>query len=136
MPDLLAIAKTGKTDTFRVLAFRGYMRLLNDNKPGAEELVKKLDEAMKFAPQADEKKLVIGSLGELKTASALPVLSTVLTDPALQADAGAAYLRVVDAIKGDKPTAIAVLKRFLELSKDEGQRANATKMLDALEPKQ
>jgi HEAT repeat protein len=134
IPDLLALARSSDHETYRVLAFRGAMRLLSAKKEAPAEMVKDLDAAMKVAPQADEKKLVIGALGELKTAAALPVLATVLADPALQVDAGNAYLRVVDAIEGsDKSGAVAGLEKFLVLFKDEELRTKAKTKLQALQ---
>ncbi|MCX5682880.1 MAG: HEAT repeat domain-containing protein, partial [Planctomycetota bacterium] len=81
---LLEIAKTAATPTQQILALRGYVRLAGlPDVPAAQKMTMFAD-AMAAAKRPDEKKLVLGGLGEMKSADALKMAAACLDDAAVQ----------------------------------------------------
>ena len=79
-PDLLQIIRTAGNDSQRVLAFRGYIRLSRDSEGLAEVKLKMLADAMDLAKSSDDKKLVLGALGDVHTLDSLRLVTRYLSD--------------------------------------------------------
>ena len=129
-PELLAIAKgEGKT---AILAMRGYVRLAAGTDVAAGDKMKMYKEAWDTAKRPDEKRLVLGGLGDLKSTAALEMLTTCLDDPALGAEACAATVKVAKALNnGPKPQIQAAMTKVLALTKDNNLKKEADDMLKA-----
>ncbi len=100
--DLLAVAKAS-SGAEAILAIRGCVTLLGkrDNpKPAAA--VAKLAEAMKLAKRTEEKRAILGALGNLPCDQAVKLAETLATDKALAREATAAVKKIKDAIKNPR----------------------------------
>jgi sugar phosphate isomerase/epimerase/HEAT repeat protein len=131
--DLLAIAKGEGNQTHQVLALRGYVRLagLPDVQP-ADKLTM-YQQAMSAAKRPDEKKVVLGGLGEMKTPDALKILEPCLGEDALKEEASATAVKIAKAIGASgKATTIQVMQKVLETAKDGNIRKEAENVLKAL----
>ena len=96
--DLLEIAKTAAKPTHQVLALRGYVRLAGlPDVPTAQKL-KMFADAMAATKRPDEKKLVLGGLGEMKDVGALKMVAACLDEPAVQADAAPVAVKIAKAL--------------------------------------
>ena len=96
--DLLAIAKTAANSTHQVLALRGYVRLAGLPDVPVAQKIKMYADAMAAAKRPDEKKLVLGGLGEMKSAEALKMAADALDDKAVQTDAAAVAVKIAKAL--------------------------------------
>ncbi len=98
--DLLKIVKTASSPVHRILALRGYVRMLAmpSNEP-IGEILRRYDEIMKLAPRPEDKKLVLASMAELRHPAVLKALEPFTRDPALAAEAKAASAKVKKAMK-------------------------------------
>lgn len=95
MNDLLDIAKTSDDEVHRVLALRGYVRLVrlpSDREP--EETFRLLKGAMILARQVETKKQVLAALGGVMHLDALHYALSYLGDPELTPEAAAAALEI------------------------------------------
>lgn len=133
-PDLLAIAKTGKKDTHKILALRGYVKLVGrDGQKDPKNAVTKLEAGMAVATRPDEKKMVIGALAELNSGLAFAALAPFIADDSLRNEAESAYLKTAESLKQKhKNEAIAGLKKFSEIGKTQAQLDRAHKLLAEL----
>lgn len=104
-PDLLALAKgEGKT---AVLALRGYVRLAGlPDVPEADKL-KMYQEALAAATRPDEKRLVLGGLGDMKSGAALRLVIPLLDDASLAAEACATAVKIAKAAGGVAAATVA-----------------------------
>ncbi|MCK5801669.1 MAG: HEAT repeat domain-containing protein, partial [Lentisphaeria bacterium] len=115
-PALLELVKTTENTVHYVLAYRGYVRLLNArNLPGSEKLAAycAIEE---LARRADEKKLVLAGMGAMKDRLALPKLLAILKDDALRNEAASAIIELARAVRGDD--AVSALRKVLSAKLD------------------
>ena len=98
--DLLKLVQTTDNQVHRVLALRGYVRLLAlpSGRP-ITEVLQRYDEAMKLATRPDDKKLVLAAMAELRHPAVLRAIGPYLTVPELKAEAEAAMKKVTEAMK-------------------------------------
>ena len=132
LPDLLGVIQSSPNKTHRVLALRGYTRIAALGGRRAEgETLKHLKAALPAAQEPDEKKLVLGALGNIQNAAVLKIIEPLLADKAIKAEAGNAYLKIVVSIERKQHNdAVAALKKCLELTQDGATRARASKLLE------
>lgn len=95
-PALLAIARETKDQIHRVVALRGYLRLLAlPNTRASEQTVAMLKEAMAVAQTPDDRKLVLGGLSGVRHADAAALAGASLDDPAVKTEAAAAVITII-----------------------------------------
>lgn len=95
--DLLNVARTAASQTHQVLALRGYIRMAST----VDNPVPMLRKAFDAAQRPDEKKAVLGALGQVGSLAALQVARDALKDPALQNEAGQAIIHIANKLKGN-----------------------------------
>jgi len=103
-PTLLGMVKNTKNKTRRILALRGYIRLLAleaDRDPQAA--IRQYREAMdlgKGSDAADTRKLVLSGLAGVAHADAMKVVLTCLDDASIRAEAAVAAVSIARRIMG------------------------------------
>jgi HEAT repeat protein len=134
--DLIALAKTEKGNTLSVLALRGYVRVVGlASKRPAGQTVAMLEEGMKAARRPEERKMVLGGLGEVKDVSALEAVVPYLSEEGLQGEACAAAIKVGRAVwEKNKEVTRGAMGKVLEVSQNEGQKRNAKEILEKIDP--
>ena len=134
MPVLLELAKDGADEIHRVLALRGYIRLLGvKGKRPDDETVKLYGDAISLATRADEKKLAFGGLGHIEHRSALEMVTAGLDDEACNAEAAAAAVPLAGKLGGKhKELAKSAMQKVLETSKHGEMRKRAQDLLNKL----
>jgi HEAT repeat protein/type 1 glutamine amidotransferase len=110
LSDLLKIAKTDSDSTCRVLALRGYIKLLGiPANRGAADTVKLLSEAMDVAQRPEEKKAVLSALTKFPCEEALALAENARKDRALTAEAELAAKKIKEALLNKSLKATASL---------------------------
>ena len=99
--ELLAIAKTADSKTHRVLALRGYVRMigLRKNRPNDEQLAM-CKQAMDLAKDADAKRRVLSAIGGIPDGRALEMALPLLSTPDMKVEAAVAVIKIARAISG------------------------------------
>lgn len=131
---LQTVMEGAENETHKILALRGYVRLLAKAKkmPADERLAKYLA-VMSLAGRDAERKLVVGGIGTVKTRKALDVLVPYLDQPTLRAEAAAAVVAVAESVRGAAAT-VAVRRALADdVKAGKKLRARAKKLLDELE---
>jgi len=134
-PDLLKLAREAPSPSHRVLALRGYWRLvgLAGGRP-VEERWKMCEAAMAAARRPEEKKLGLTELAKVPHFGALKLAQTLCADAAIRAEAEAACVRIAASLGQAHPAeAKAALRRIMAASKNVSVRAEAGKALEAME---
>ncbi|MFQ5806252.1 MAG: HEAT repeat domain-containing protein, partial [Phycisphaerae bacterium] len=111
--DLLDVARTSPSETHRVLALRGYVRLvrLPDEREPVETF-QMLEKAMALAGRPEEKKLVLAGLADVRHLNALATAESLLNDQALRAEAAVTMLTIARALAAEERTAaLAAIER-------------------------
>lgn len=133
--DLLELARGATKETHRVLALRGYVRVvgLPSDRP-MEETLRLYEQGMKAARRDEERKLVLGGLGEVPHLDALRMVEPHLKDPALLAEAAAAAVKIARAIGGQhQEEAKAALQRVIVTCRIEKLNKEARDAISQLE---
>ena len=98
------IYRKPEKESHRVLALRGLVRLAmgQPDKPNPR-LFQRCTQLLKSTAKDEDRKLILGGLGNARTPSALKVITPLLSEPGIKAEAEMAIKRIVEAIKKKHP---------------------------------
>ncbi|MHC4722023.1 MAG: HEAT repeat domain-containing protein, partial [Planctomycetota bacterium] len=136
MADLFKIAQTSDSEVHRVLALRGYVRMIGlDDERDAQETVKLYRQAMNVASDASAKKMVLSGLAEVKSVAAMNFVADYLDDGELGAEATSAVTKIAFGLirKGVGAECIPILEKVIAVTKDEELREGAQEMIQWIE---
>ena len=118
--DLLELAKSAPQPAQKIISLQNYIRVvgLPSNRP-ADATLKMYKEAMELAARPEEKRAILGGLGQVKHIQALKMAEPLLDDKAVANEACVAIVEVAKAAgTADKPAARAALEKVLQVTKD------------------
>ena len=132
--DLLVIAQSNANPVHQVLALRGYVRLIGlDNERPVGETVGMYRQAMVLAPSANEKKIVLSGLANVKAPVALEMAAEYIEDSTLVQEAEVAVVRIAQEMSlGDCKNAKSILQKIAATAASNSLRQDAGKLLDAI----
>jgi HEAT repeat protein len=133
VPDLLKVAQTSQNPVHKVLALRGFVRLLGlDSSRSADETTELYKKAMDLAGDAAEKKRVLSGLAGAQSLAALNLAAEYLDDVALHLEAESAAVRIAQAIHGSYPQRTKeVLQKVIRGTKNDTLRDQAQQVIAA-----
>lgn len=133
---LLALAKSGKKESYRVLGLRGYLVCIQDNKKlKDDEKVSKLNDITSLLARPEEKRLAIAVLGTLPSARGLEWLMTFASDAAVAEEAclAIANLATRNELKaGSRELCQKALQAVIDTSKNDATKKKAEHALKGL----
>ena len=133
LDDLLSIAQQCESEEHRILALRGYVRLLEilgDENPRAA--VERYRTALDLAPNTQETKFVLGGLATLHHIQALGIAKRYLNDEELRAEAEAAVVSIAKRVAPlHRRRARAALEDIIAQSASDATRTRAEEALAA-----
>jgi HEAT repeat protein len=101
---LAALSHNSSNATYRVLALRGYVRLLGiDARLSDADRLAGYKEAMDLAPDAGDRKLVLAALANARHPDALPIAMACVDEPQVRNEAILAALTIAQATAGARP---------------------------------
>lgn len=93
LPALLKLSKEGASRSDRVVALRGYLRLVGaDDRARASDRLARIREAMAAAERPEEKRQALSVLRDVRTPEAVEMAAASLDDPQVAAEAADAIL--------------------------------------------
>lgn len=108
VPELLALARSSANPTEKLLALRGYFGWASNAELPAERRLALCQQAAGVVQQAEEKKLLLGALGTIKTSGAFAAAVPYLDDAAVRAEAGTAVIVIgEELLKGREAAEVA-----------------------------
>jgi HEAT repeat protein len=132
--DLLKVVQTTENKIHRILALRGYVRLIGlDSGRPAEETIGMYKQAMSLASDTSEKKMVLSGLANVKLPAALQMAASYLEDKDLQQEAEVAVVKIAETTIGGSPAeSKAALQKVIQISKNEFLREQAKKLISQI----
>ncbi|MBN1509571.1 MAG: HEAT repeat domain-containing protein [Sedimentisphaerales bacterium] len=132
VPDLVKVAQTTENKVHKVLALRGFVRLLSlDGSRPADEAIDLYRKAMELAGDAAEKKRVLSGLSSAKSVAALTMAAQYLDDITLHMEAESAAVQIAQATAGSDPQQTKeVLRKVIQSTKNDTLRQRAQQILD------
>jgi len=131
MADLLKIARSSGDEKHRILALRGYVRMigLSKDRP-ATETIEMYKQAMDLTANEEVRKQVLSGLANVKDFTALQMAVAYLEDKALQQEAEAAVVKIAEATQKDHPEETkAAIEKVLKTTENKSLREQAEKLL-------
>lgn len=137
LKDLMSVAQNDADASCRILALRGYVRLVGDSDVSAGEKVKMFESALVAAKQPDAVKQVLSGLSNVKEVAALKVVAAQLDNAAVANEAAASALSISQELvnkKKSKDKAIVEAMNKIEENTaiSEGLRKQAAELLKKL----
>ncbi len=125
LPLLADLVKTPPSGTIKILALRGYVRLVpQQDAPDAKKL-DSLKDAMRVADRNEEKRLVLSALGNVPTVEALTLVTSHLDNAVLKEEACLAAVAIAEKIASDGDEVTAAMKQVAKATADKGVAARA-----------
>ncbi len=133
--DLLKLAQTSRNQTEKVLALRGFVRLLGlESSRSSTETIPLYQTAMQLATEVNEKRAVLSGLANQKNLAALEMAAKYLGDAQLNAEAVAAVIEIAESTSRSAATPTKlVLQKALDGSYNEPLREQAKKIFAEIE---
>ena len=135
LDELMKIAENSGNKVHRILALRGFVRLLGlaSDRP-AGQTIEMYKKAMSLAPDAGEKKKVLSGLANTKSLAAMQMAADYLDDETLSVEAGAAVINIAGGIYADYPEqAKDMLNQIIKVTKSDSLRQQAQDLKDNIE---
>jgi HEAT repeat protein len=135
VPDLLKVAQNSENRVHRILALRGFVRLLalGSDRP-EKETVELYQKAMELAPNALEKKRVLSGLGDTRSLAALEMATGYLDDLALHLEAEMAAVQIAKGIYGSYPQQCKeLLQKVMKATQNDTIRKQAQEVIQQVE---
>ncbi len=130
LEDLKAVAKGDASDVNRILAMRGYIRLLASVNMKPNKRVEAYKEMYALATRPQEKRAVFAGLGDSPSVQVLEFLAEHLADADVKAEALVTYERVAEElIKPKSKEARAALQRVIAATDDKNLKKRAENAL-------
>lgn len=133
--ELLKIAESSGNKVHRILALRGFVRLLGlTSERPAGETIEMYKKAMSLAPGAGEKKKVLSGLTNTKSLAAMQMAAGYLDDETLSVEAGVAVINIAGGIYADYPEqAKNMLNQIIKTTKSDSLREQAQEVINNFE---
>lgn len=133
--ELLNVAQSSGNKVHRILALRGFIRLLGlESARPVDETVVMYKKAMSLSADAAEKKNVLSGLAGTRSLAALQMAADYLNDETLFNEAGFAAIKIAEGIHGDFPQqAMGMLKKIVQTAKSDSLRQQAQEAIDGIE---
>ncbi|MGQ9575834.1 MAG: HEAT repeat domain-containing protein [Thermoguttaceae bacterium] len=107
IPILAQLARTSQDRTSRLLALRGYIRLIGQAGLPPDKRLPMCKDALSLAERDEERRLVLGVLGGIPDPEALALVLVYLSNPSTANEASAAAVSIGRQIAGTHPGAVA-----------------------------
>jgi len=132
---LLGLTKEADSEVHRVLALRGYVRLLGLSRDAdPRETVHKYAAVLATTQRPDARRLVLGGLADVAHRDALTLVMGQLDTAAVRSEAISAALRIARAIMGsDREAASAAMEKVAAVATDTQAPAEARQILQQID---
>ena len=130
--DLLELAKSSPQANYRLLAFRGFLRLADQDKDNPKGQLEMIDQARQIARSAETKRLVLGTLAGVKDVAALQVGLSMAQDAEVRPEAVLATLKVAEALARSQPAPVReAMKELAQIAPDPAVQDQIKAVLNA-----
>lgn len=135
VPDLLKLAQGSKSQLHRILALRGFVRLLGlESKRPVKETIQMYARAMALAPNAMEKRRVLSGLSSTPGVDTLKMAAGYLEDKELFREAEVAIVKIAESIYNRCPQESRdVLTKIIASTKNKSLRGQAREVVKKIE---
>lgn len=118
--DLMDLARNAPEEKTRILAVRGYITVA-DRERNDRKKIKMYQDVRGLVKRAEEKKLIVSKLGNVRDAGAIAMLSAYMDDPQVKNEAAMAAVNLAGKIRrGSRPELRALMKKVMASTTNRG----------------
>jgi len=140
MEDLRDLARGAEEEQHKVLALRGYIKMIEHAERTAGQKVRLYSEAMDMSGRVDEKRLVLAGLASVAHIEALKAAESYLTDTNLKSEAAAAVVAIADKMdeaneiedEATRQYILSVLRKVVEVSENESAVEDVAEVIERI----
>ena len=133
LPDLAKLAQTSQDVNFKILALRGYVRLVPLCNAAPATNAAALKQALTWCERDEERRLALAALGSVPAPEALALSATYLDNANLKEEACLAAVAIAENLAKAQPEQVAdVLKRVIKTSQNSAVLKRARKVLGSI----
>lgn len=133
---LLALAESSRDRRHQILALRGYVRLVDEQRAPDDVKLRALEKAMGLANDPGVKKQVLSALGDVRTPDSLRLVVPHIGDPALNEEACSAATEIAEKIWQDNRDLVRdAMTQVVKHTKNNRTKGSASKVLGQVAPK-
>jgi len=126
LPDLAKLANTTESNTFRILAIRGQLRLIPKQTGIEAQKLSQVKAILPLIKRTEEQRLVLALLGRLSTAESLQLVLPYLTQEMLKEEACVTVVGIAEKIVTTHPEdVVKAMKQVRTGNKKLGERVKA-----------
>lgn len=126
LSEVAGLLKAPPSRTIKILALRGFVRLVPQQEAPDAKKLESLQEAMALADRDEERRLVLSALGNVATVEALGAVASHLDSAALKEEACLAAVAIAERIEAGHAAEVkAAMKRVAALTADKKLAARA-----------
>ncbi len=130
--DLLAIAKGSDNNTHRVLALRGFVRIIGLTT--GDDKTKLYQQAIELATNGNEKRMVLSELASVKSYAGLKMAATYLDDDELKQEAEVAIVKIAEGIFASCPqTSKEILNKIISSTSNDSIKKQAADIVGRID---
>lgn len=130
-PDLLALARTSPEPSRKIVALRGYIRLIRDESVSTENKVLMCRVANTLVQRDEEKRLLLGALGTVPAVEVLSMAIAHLDNPANRDEASFAAVAISEKIVDqERGKVIDALQKVMQATDNKEVTDRAKAILD------
>lgn len=131
LPDVREIARTSPDEVHRGLALQGFARLLSLKKDSrTTETLSYCEEALELAKNLDQKRMVLGALGEVDQPGVLQLIMPYMGDAELKTEAQIAALSAARSTYAFTPDdATSAVQSIIDSSQSDERKKRAERVL-------
>jgi HEAT repeat protein len=135
LTDLMNLAQKNRDKTGRILALRGFIRMIDLDKSGnGEKKVVLYRKALDMNGGANEKRLILAGLSNIRNVLAINMAGELMEDESVTSEAEAAVVKIANRIWRQHPDeTMLVLKKVAGKISDEGRIEDVQEIMQAIE---
>ena len=127
--ELLKLVQQSKSEKYRLLALRGYIRIAGLATLPREQRLAMCREALRVANRDDQRQAILGVLSHMASADALALVLPLLDAESSKEEAGVAAVAIGETLAASQPAAVkAAMDKVLKTVKDAEVLRRATEL--------
>ena len=135
LPDVIELAKSSTDRRVKILALRGWFRLIPLQDVPPEKKLASLKDALALTERKEEKRLALAALAAVPSPGALALVTPYLSDPELKEEACLAAAAIAEKLVGSHPALVAeAVEQVSKVTANERTRGRAKKLLGRTKP--
>ncbi len=129
--NMKSLAVSGKDEKTRILALRGYLKMIREH--GGKDRGKKIIDTFKMAEREEEKRMVIGAMGDFASKDVFEFLINNMNNSNFKAEAEISIVNVAKVLAGRCPEVVLhTMQQIIDSNAGDNVKKGAREVIDKI----